>query len=94
MWSDLVLNPVPLTYESGALPTGLPGPAKNIMPFETQHSLVYRFFPLLLMLFLHIGSGGSTSSSISSDISSIHLDLSLAVLHTIEWITGLGFEPH
>ena len=27
MWSDLVLNPGPLTYESGALTTALRGPA-------------------------------------------------------------------
>ena len=27
MWPDQVLNPGPLTYESGALPTALPGPA-------------------------------------------------------------------
>ena len=28
MWSDRVSNPGPLTYESGALPTALRGPAK------------------------------------------------------------------
>ena len=27
MWSDRVSNPGPLTYESGALPTALRGPA-------------------------------------------------------------------
>ena len=27
MWPDRVLNPGPLTYESGALPTALCGPA-------------------------------------------------------------------
>ena len=27
MWPDRVSNPGPLTYESGALPTALPGPA-------------------------------------------------------------------
>ena len=27
MWPDRVSNPVPLTYESGALPTALRGPA-------------------------------------------------------------------
>ena len=27
MWPDQVLNPGPLTYESGALPTALRGPA-------------------------------------------------------------------
>ena len=29
MWSDRVSNPGLLTYESGALPTALRGPAKN-----------------------------------------------------------------
>ena len=29
MWPDLVSNPGPLTYESGALPTALRGPAKQ-----------------------------------------------------------------
>ena len=28
MWPDQVSNPGPLTYESGALPTALRGPAK------------------------------------------------------------------
>ena len=28
MWPDRVLNPGPLTYESGALPTALHGPAR------------------------------------------------------------------
>ena len=27
MWPDRILNPGPLTYESGALPTALRGPA-------------------------------------------------------------------
>ena len=35
MWPDRVSNPGPLTYESDALPTALPGPAKDeIMPCE------------------------------------------------------------
>ena len=29
MWPDRVSNPGPLTYESGALPTALRGPAQN-----------------------------------------------------------------
>ena len=29
MWPDQVSNPGPLTYESGALPTALRGPANN-----------------------------------------------------------------
>ena len=29
MWPDRVSNPGPLTYESGALPTALRGPANN-----------------------------------------------------------------
>ena len=30
MWPDWVSNPGPLTYESGALPTGLRGPAPTV----------------------------------------------------------------
>ena len=30
MWPDRVSNPGPLTYESGALPTTLRGPAKRV----------------------------------------------------------------
>ena len=32
MWPDQVSNPGPLTYESGALPTALRGPAQNQGP--------------------------------------------------------------
>ena len=32
MWPDRVSNPGPLTYESGALPTGLCGPAMTLEP--------------------------------------------------------------
>ena len=31
MWPDRISNPGPLTYESGALPTALCGPAKIIV---------------------------------------------------------------
>ena len=31
MWPDQVSNPGPLTYESGALPTALRGPAASLM---------------------------------------------------------------
>ena len=30
MWPDRVSNPGPLTYDSGALPTALRGPAKSL----------------------------------------------------------------
>ena len=30
MWPDRVSNPIPLTYESGALPTALRGPASGM----------------------------------------------------------------
>ena len=36
MWPDRVSNPGPLTYESGALPTALPGPA---LPSETARHI-------------------------------------------------------
>ena len=31
MWSDRVLNPGPLTFESGVLPTALCGPAQAVL---------------------------------------------------------------
>ena len=34
MWPDRVSNPGPLTYESGALPTALRGPASIILKQE------------------------------------------------------------
>ena len=46
MWTDQVSNPGPLIYESGALPTALRGPAKNLLlmkqslSFETLDSIL------------------------------------------------------
>ena len=37
MWPDRVSNPGPLTYESGALPTALRGPA--VLHINTSYSL-------------------------------------------------------
>ena len=34
MWPDQVSNPGPLTYESGALPTALCGPAREMVFFH------------------------------------------------------------
>ena len=36
MWPDRVLNPGPLTYESGALPTALRGPASSNRPLSAK----------------------------------------------------------
>ena len=41
MWPDRVLNPGPLTYESGALPTALHGP--EVLKEKYHYS--FRFFP-------------------------------------------------
>ena len=41
MWPDLVSNPGPLTYESGALPTALRGPAMDVV----NHKNEYRVLP-------------------------------------------------
>ena len=35
MWPDRVSNPGPLTYESGALPTALRGPAADKIPSKS-----------------------------------------------------------
>ena len=40
MWPDRVSNPGPQTYESGALPTALRGPAV----FQSKSQLILRFF--------------------------------------------------
>ena len=38
MWSDRVSNPGPLTYESGALPTALCGPAQSLRTTKNKLS--------------------------------------------------------
>ena len=38
MWPDRVSNPGPLTYESGALPTALRGPARYVVSSLIVHS--------------------------------------------------------
>ena len=39
MWPDWVSNPGPLTYESGALPTVLRGPALNETNLSAWHMI-------------------------------------------------------
>ena len=48
MWPDRVSNPGPLTYESGALPTALRGPATVFVTFLLSCSPRSKFFPLTL----------------------------------------------
>ena len=47
MLPDRVSNPGPLTYESGALPIALRGPAKQIiitsLAYKTRFQLIFRF---------------------------------------------------
>ena len=43
MWPDRVLNPGPLTHESGAVPTVLRGPACKLLPL-TVDSISEGFF--------------------------------------------------
>ena len=42
MWPDRVSNPGPLTYESGALPIALRGPALLFVPQLLNQSVVVR----------------------------------------------------
>ena len=42
MWQARVSNPGPLTYESGALPTALRGPAKNISKPSKFKTILFR----------------------------------------------------
>ena len=44
MLPDRVSNPGPLTYESGALPIALCGPAKVWQPLTQQNSLSLRYW--------------------------------------------------
>ena len=41
MWPDRVLNPGPLTYKSGALPTALHGPATTPVNVAIANILYY-----------------------------------------------------
>ena len=48
MWPDLVSNPGPLTYESGALPIALRGPSTVEVPsIDLLQGSVYDFIPEL-----------------------------------------------
>ena len=47
MWPDRVSNPGPLTYESGALPTALRGPALEAMNFFDNRYFILRQLKLL-----------------------------------------------
>ena len=53
MWQDRVSNPGPLTYESGALPTALRGPATLRREAEVK---MVKLCPLLVYIFIFSGS--------------------------------------
>ena len=42
MWPDRVSNPGPLTYESGALPIALRGPARTEVTDGWMHGMMWR----------------------------------------------------
>ena len=42
MWPDRVSNPGPLTYESGALPTALRGPANGGLLLQKKNLLLQK----------------------------------------------------
>ena len=42
MWPDLVSNQGPLTYESGALPTALRGPASDLELLRKMKEVVHK----------------------------------------------------
>ena len=48
MWPDLVSNPGPLIYKSGALPIALCGPAENNIKFQVIHHVIFSKTPALL----------------------------------------------
>ena len=43
MWPDRISNPGPMTYESGALPTALCGPACGQEPLYTLAKTIYNY---------------------------------------------------
>ena len=51
MWPDRVSNPGPVTYEIGALPTALRGPAKN--NWQEDQLFYHYFYFYLFIFFLH-----------------------------------------
>ena len=58
MWSDQVSNPGPLTYESGALPTALHGPASRYgsqirVGYDLPKSFVFHFAMDCTSLHIH-----------------------------------------
>ena len=58
MLPDRVSNPGPLTYESGALPTALRGPACNCLYMELEKRVFVCMSILPLALCLDGGRGG------------------------------------
>ena len=58
MWPDRVLNPRPLTYESGALPTALRGPSKYLV---TVYVCVCVWVGDILLVYNHVISELSSS---------------------------------
>ena len=61
MWPNRVSNPGPLTYESGALPTALRGPATGIrektpiVVGKTHHTCPVDLVPSKIVIFPNLG---------------------------------------
>ena len=88
MLPDRVSNPGPLTYESGALPIALRGPALSIL----IKNLSGRFFPFQAMDQLKRLTGGEylafSNSVYVQTILHVHILLHLQTNATSDWITS------
>ena len=60
MLPDRVSNPGPLTYESGALPIALRGPAYLVTMFDGQYTLYRLLYSLSYISMLSMLSGDSS----------------------------------
>ena len=60
MLPDQVSNPEPLTYESGALPTALRGPAYVRKKRLYEFGVFYCIVVCCIAIFLGVGRGGNT----------------------------------
>ena len=54
MLPDRVSNPGPLTYESGALPIALRGPAKLLINYRSKSNEILRIYQRIIIFSTHM----------------------------------------
>ena len=75
MWPDRVSNPRPLTYESGALPIALRGPANSDTDVDAKTNANAGGNALALPVCLYRQAENENGKVVSSESVSIHLNL-------------------